>query len=116
MLDGRPLSPDEISRMADLESREVLLAKLAGAMQASLQNAAYLFNAPLAQAARAFGALQTKQEQQAGAAAPDRQPEADAQPDTGAQPETDPQPEAGSEPEAVPEPEAGSEPEAAPTA
>jgi large subunit ribosomal protein L10 len=101
VLDGRPLSSDEISRMADLESREVLLAKMAGALQASLQNAAYMFNAPLAQAARVFGALQTQQEQQAGAA-----PSAPA--DNGSEPapeqtaDTDPQPETDAEPESVP--------------
>jgi large subunit ribosomal protein L10 len=101
VLDGKPLSPDEISKMADLESREVLLAKLAGALQASLQNAAYMFNAPLAQAARVFGALQTQQEQQAGAA-----PSAPA--DNGSEPapeqtaDTDPQPETDAEPESVP--------------
>jgi large subunit ribosomal protein L10 len=63
VLDGKPLSPDEISRMADLESREVLLAKLAGAMQASLQNAVSLFAAPLAQTARVIEALRQKAEQ-----------------------------------------------------
>jgi large subunit ribosomal protein L10 len=63
LLDGSPLSPDEIRKLADLESREVLLAKLAGAMQASLQNAVSLFAAPLAQAARAIEALRAKAEQ-----------------------------------------------------
>ncbi len=62
ILDGKPLTIDEIARMADLESREVLLAKLAGAMLASLTNAVYLFNAPLSQAARLAGALQAKAE------------------------------------------------------
>ncbi len=60
VLDGKAVSPSEISKMADLESREVLLAKMAGAMQASLQNAASMFNAPLAQMARVLGALQSK--------------------------------------------------------
>jgi len=59
-LEGKSLSPDEITKLADLESREVLLAKLAGGMKASTQKAASLFNAPLSQAARAFGALQAK--------------------------------------------------------
>jgi large subunit ribosomal protein L10 len=63
VLDGKPLSPDEIKKLADLESREVLLAKMAGAMQASLQNAVSLFAAPLAQAARVFDALRAKAEQ-----------------------------------------------------
>ena len=60
VLDGKALSPDEIRKLADLESREVLLAKLAGAMKASLQNAVYLFAAPLAQAARVMDALRPR--------------------------------------------------------
>jgi large subunit ribosomal protein L10 len=63
VLDGKPLTPAEIAKIADLESREALLAKLAGAMMASLNNAVYLFNEPLAQAARLVGALQAKAEQ-----------------------------------------------------
>ena len=35
-MDGRALSVAEVERIADLESREVLLAKLAGAMKANL--------------------------------------------------------------------------------
>jgi len=63
VLDGKSLTPAEIAKIADLESREVLLAKLAGALMASLQNAVFLFNAPLSQAARLAGALQAKAEQ-----------------------------------------------------
>ena len=63
ILDGKTLSVAEIGRFADLESREVLLGKLAGAMLASLSQAVYLLNAPLAQAARLAGALQAKAEQ-----------------------------------------------------
>jgi large subunit ribosomal protein L10 len=62
VLDGKTMSPDEIRKLADLESREVLLGKLAGAMQASLQNAVYLFAAPLSQAARVIDALRAKAE------------------------------------------------------
>ncbi len=62
VLDGRPLSVEEVNQLADLESREVLLAKLAGAMTASLQGAVFLFNAPLAKAARLAGALLAKAE------------------------------------------------------
>lgn len=62
-LDGKVLTPDEINKLADLESREVLLAKLAGGMKASIAGAAGLFNAPLAQAARLFAALQAKAEE-----------------------------------------------------
>jgi large subunit ribosomal protein L10 len=62
VLDGRPLTVDEIRKLADLESREVLLAKLAGAMQGSLAKAVGLFAAPLSQAARLAAALQQKAE------------------------------------------------------
>ena len=61
-MDGKTLSAAEISKLADLESREVLLAKLAGAMKASLSQAAALFNAPLANAARTIEALRVKAE------------------------------------------------------
>lgn len=60
VLDGKPLSVAEINKLADLESREVLLAKFAGAMKANLSNAAALFQAPLAQFARLAAALQDK--------------------------------------------------------
>jgi large subunit ribosomal protein L10 len=60
VLDGKPLDPAEIAKLADLESREVLLGKLAGAMLASLSQAVYLLNAPLSQAARLAGALEAK--------------------------------------------------------
>jgi large subunit ribosomal protein L10 len=63
VLDGKSLDASEIARLADLESREVLLAKLAGGMLASLSQAVYLLNAPLAQAARLAGALQAKAEE-----------------------------------------------------
>ena len=60
--DGAPLTPEELGELNTLESREVLLAKLAGAMKASLFQAAYVFNAPLSQAVRAVDALRQKQE------------------------------------------------------
>jgi len=63
VLDGKSMTADEIRRLADLESRDVLLAKLAGAMLASLSQAVYLLNAPLAQAARLAAALHAKAEQ-----------------------------------------------------
>lgn len=59
-LDGKILTAEEIMKLADLESREVLLAKLAGGMKASLSNAASLFAAPLSKTARVLGALQVK--------------------------------------------------------
>jgi large subunit ribosomal protein L10 len=60
VMDGRPLTADDIRTLADLEPRDVLLAKLAGAMKASLTNAVSLFAAPLAQTARLLEALRQK--------------------------------------------------------
>ena len=62
VLDGKPLTVDEIQRIADLESREVLLAKLAGAMNGSLAKAVGLFAAPLSQVARLTEALRQQKE------------------------------------------------------
>src|SRR3954468_13633642 len=63
VLEGKSLDAAEIAKLADLESREVLLGRLAGGMLASLSQAVYLLNAPLAQAARLAGALQAKAEE-----------------------------------------------------
>jgi large subunit ribosomal protein L10 len=68
-MDGRALTVAEVERIADLESREVLLAKLAGAMKGNLAKAAGLFNAPASQVARLAAALQEKKAA-AGPAAP----------------------------------------------
>ena len=62
ILDGVNLSAAEVQKLADLETREVLLAKAAGMFKASMYQAAYMFQAPLAQAARAVDALSQKQE------------------------------------------------------
>ena len=61
VLDGKALTPDEIVRLADLEPREVLLAKLAGAMKASMAGAAATFAALPTQMARLLAALEEKQ-------------------------------------------------------
>jgi len=60
LLDGRKIEPGEVSKLADLESRDVLLAKMAGAMLATLTKAAYVFNALPSQVARLAAALQDK--------------------------------------------------------
>jgi large subunit ribosomal protein L10 len=59
-MDGKALSVSEVEKIADLESREVLLAKLAGAMKGNLAKAAGLFNAPASQVARLAQALADK--------------------------------------------------------
>jgi large subunit ribosomal protein L10 len=82
-MDGRALTVGEVERIADLESREVLLANLAGAMKANLSKAAGLFNAPASQVARLAAALQEKRaaEAPAEAAAPEAAaPAAEAEP------------------------------------
>jgi large subunit ribosomal protein L10 len=60
--DGAPITSAEVMQLANLETREVLLAKLAGLFKSSLFGAAYMFNAPLAQAVRTVDALRQKQE------------------------------------------------------
>jgi large subunit ribosomal protein L10 len=67
-MDGRALTVAEVERIADLESREVLLAKLAGAMKGNLAKAAGLFSAPASQVARLAAALQEKKASEAPAA------------------------------------------------
>jgi large subunit ribosomal protein L10 len=60
VFEGKPLTAAEVTKLADLESREVLLAKLAGAMKANLSKAAGTLQAPLSQMARLAQALQEK--------------------------------------------------------
>jgi large subunit ribosomal protein L10 len=69
VLDGKSVTADELSKIADLESREVLLAKLAGALKALPTRAAGLFQAPLSQMARLAAALEEKKPAEAAAAA-----------------------------------------------
>ena len=108
VMDGKALTADEIKKLADLESREVLLAKMAGALLASLSNAVYLLNAPLAQAARVVGALQAKAEADpsvlgGGAGTPAPAAEADADAAEADAPEADaPEAAADEAPEAAP--------------
>ena len=82
VLEGKALSAAEVARIADLESREVLLARLAGAMKALPTRAATLFQAPLSQMARLAKALEDKQAASAPAPAAAAQPD----PETPAEP------------------------------
>jgi large subunit ribosomal protein L10 len=78
VLDGKALTPDEITRLADLEPREVLLAKLAGAMTASMARAAAVFNALPTQVVQLAEALRVQRAEQSGGqeAAPEAPAEA----------------------------------------
>jgi len=78
VVEGRTVDAGEVTRLADVESREVLLAKLAGAMKGNLTKAAGLFQAPLSQVARLAEALKEKKPAEGGA------PEAPASDDTAA--------------------------------
>ncbi len=78
VLDGKAMSPSEITKLADLEPREVLLAKLAGAMKASLAGAAATFNALPVQLAQLAEALRVKRAEAEGGAPEASAPEASA--------------------------------------
>jgi len=73
--EGKALSAAEVSKIADLESREVLLAKVAGVLKALPTRAAGLFQAPLSQVARLAAALEEKQ-REAGGSSGEAAPEA----------------------------------------
>src|ERR1700756_3812355 len=84
-MDGHPLTVAEVERIADLESREVLLAKLAGAMKGNLAKAAGLFSAPASQVARLAAALQENKALETPAQAPaEAEPAAEAPAETAA--------------------------------
>lgn len=113
VLDGKALSASDVTKLADLESREVLLAKLAGAMVASLSQAAALFQAPLAQAARTVEALRAQVEATGGpaAAAPSAPADETAPEEAAAEAATADEPQVEASAEAVADsPEAAADP------
>lgn len=61
-MEGQLLDAEGVKALADLESREVLLAKAAGALKASLVKAAFVFKAPATKTVRTVDALRAKQE------------------------------------------------------
>lgn len=64
-MDGQPLEEADVIQLADLESREVLLSMMAGAMKGSLSKAAATFQAPIEKAVRLAEALREKQDEAA---------------------------------------------------
>ncbi|WP_146340953.1 MULTISPECIES: 50S ribosomal protein L10 [Nesterenkonia] len=64
-MDGAVLDESEIKKLADLESREVLLGKLAGALIGAQSKAAAVFQAPLSKTVRTVEALRVKEEEAA---------------------------------------------------
>ncbi len=88
-LDGAVMNADETNRLADLASREELLAKLAGLMQGALAGFARLLQAPLAHQARLLQAL-----------IDDRVAKGESAPAPAADPTPEPTPEPAAEPTA----------------
>jgi large subunit ribosomal protein L10 len=62
LMDGNVLDAQAVKKLADLESREVLLSKMAAALKGGASLAVRLLAAPLAQAARALDALRAAAE------------------------------------------------------
>ena len=69
VLEGKTITVDEVKKIADLEPREVLLAKLAGAMKGNMSKAAAVFVALPSQMARLAEALKEKKPADAAPAA-----------------------------------------------
>jgi large subunit ribosomal protein L10 len=66
VLDGKVVDADSVRRLATLESRDVMLARLAGMFQASLQRTAILLAAPLRQVATMSAALRDQRQEAEG--------------------------------------------------
>jgi large subunit ribosomal protein L10 len=121
-MDGRVLSADEAKALADLESREVMLSKIAGMLKSEMSRAAGMFQALQSQFVGLMEALRDKlpaePEPEAAPEAPAEAPveaeaEAEPAPEPEAVDETAPAAEAEPrEPAAEAEPSAEAEPEA----
>jgi large subunit ribosomal protein L10 len=95
-VEGRLLNADEAKSLADLESREVMLSKLAGLMKGEMSRAAAVFQATQARFLSLLEAFKAKlPEQPAAEAPPEAEDKAEASPEAEA--------EAAPEPEAEPE-------------
>ena len=70
LLEGQVIKADAVTELADLPSREVLLSRLLGAMQAPLGNLARVLQAPVVKLARTLDALRSQKESQSPAGAP----------------------------------------------
>jgi large subunit ribosomal protein L10 len=69
LLQGQLIKADTVTELADLPSREVLLSRLLGAMQAPLGNLARVLQAPLSTLARTLDAVRSQKESPSPAAA-----------------------------------------------
>ena len=69
LLEGQVVKADTVTELADLPSREVLLSRLLGAMQAPLGNLASVLQAPMTKLARTLDAVRSQKESAAAAPA-----------------------------------------------
>jgi large subunit ribosomal protein L10 len=69
LLEGQIIKADAVTELADLPSREILLSRLLGAMQAPLGNLASVLQAPITKFARTLDAVRSQKESQSPAAA-----------------------------------------------
>jgi large subunit ribosomal protein L10 len=69
VLDGKPLSAEEVSALATLPPREVVFGQLLGLLQAPATQLARLLNEPGSAMARVLDAIRRKQSEEAPAAA-----------------------------------------------
>ncbi|MDR1447478.1 MAG: 50S ribosomal protein L10 [Candidatus Ancillula sp.] len=60
--EGEAITAEDIKKIAGLESREVLLAKVAGSVKAGIAKAAYVLQAPASKTVRTVEALRAKKE------------------------------------------------------
>jgi large subunit ribosomal protein L10 len=70
LLEGQVINAGAVTELADLPSREILLSRLLGAMQAPLGNLASILQAPISTLARTLDAVRTQKESQSPAQAP----------------------------------------------
>jgi large subunit ribosomal protein L10 len=69
LLEGQVIKAEAVTELADLPSREVLLSRLLGAMQAPVGNLASVLQAPLSKFARTLDAVRSQKESQSPAPA-----------------------------------------------
>ena len=100
VLGDKVIGPKETVALADLPSREVLLARLAGAMAAPMQQLAGLMQALPRNLAYGLAALRDKKAEEAGGAVPAAEPAAAAPAEAEATPAAEPEAETTGEAEA----------------
>ena len=107
-MDGKMLSADDAKALASLESREVMLSKIAGLMKSEMSKAAALF---VGAQSKFLSLLEAYKEKVPGedVAEPEPEPEAAAEPEAAEAPRQPTEPEAAEAAEAAPEPEASDE-------